>query len=239
MAWLRDAPAAATMAQLRAHVEQAPVSGIEPESLWELESLGYRAELSWLDVGTDGAVSVVFTRADQPENFADFAWLRGASLKPADHCNHPQRAKFHRLLIPRIREFLKDHLPHYMMPSAYTVLDAFPATPNNKIDRNALAQIPLTAEPTPEDQAPVTSNPLELMLLESFASALDLARIGLNDDFFELGGDSLRAVILTHRLQKRLNRDIRPAVLMQAPTVAKFAEYLRADTQVETEEGEI
>ena len=239
MGWLRDAAPSATMAQLRAHVARQTASGVEPDDLWALESLGYRVEFSWLDVTAEGALSVVFTRADQPEAFADFAWLKGASLKPADHCNHPQRAKFHRLLIPRIREFLKDHLPHYMMPSAYTVLDAFPATPNNKIDRNALAQMPLTVEPTPEDLAPVTSNPLELMLLEAFASALDLGRIGLNDDFFELGGDSLRAVILMHRLQKRLNRDIRPAVLMQAPTVAKFAAFLRSEALVETEEGEI
>ncbi len=237
--WLRDAPATATMAELRAHLTGLPRSGVDPDALWALESLGYRAELSWLDVGVEGAISVVFTRIDQPEAFADFAWLQAASLNPADHCNHPQRAKFHRLLIPKIREFLIDHLPHYMMPSAYTVLDVFPATPNSKIDRNALAQMPLTSEPTPEDLAPVTSNPLELMLLESFASGLDLTRIGLNDDFFELGGDSLRAVILMHRLQKRLGRDIRPAALMQAPTVAKFAAWLRAEAIVETEEGEI
>jgi amino acid adenylation domain-containing protein len=239
MAWLRDAPAAATMSELRAHVAGLPPSGVDPDALWAMEALGYRVELSWLDVGVEGAISAVFTRSDLPEAFADFAWLKGGSLKPADHCNHPQRARFHRLLIPRIREFLKDHLPHYMMPSAYTVLDAFPATPNSKIDRNALAQIPLTAEPTPEDLAPATSNPLELMLLETFAGALDLARIGLNDDFFELGGDSLKAVILMHRLRKRLDRELRPAVLMQAPTVAKFAAWLRAETPTETEEGEI
>lgn len=245
MAWLRDAPASATMADLRAHVARMPHRGIDPDALWALESKGYRAELSWLDVSTDGAISVVYIRADQPDGFADFAWLKGASLRPADHCNHPQRARFHRLLIPRIREFLKDHLPHYMMPSAYTVLDAFPSTPNAKIDRNALALIPLTAEPTPEDLAPVTSNPLELMLLETFAGALGLARIGLNDDFFELGGDSLKAVILMHRLRTRLNRDLRAAALMQAPTVAKFATWLRAETVaapeavLETEEGEI
>jgi acyl carrier protein len=240
MAWLRDAPAAATMAQLRAHLDRLPPSGIEPDDLWALESFGYRAELSWLGVGVDGAISVVFTRNDQPDGFADFAWLRGASLQPADHCNHPQRARFHRLLIPRIRAFLKDHLPHYMMPSAYTVLDAFPSTPNAKIDRNALAQMPLTVEPTPEDLAPATSNPMELMLLDIFASALDLPRLGLNDDFFELGGDSLRAVILVHLVQRRLNRDIRPAVLMQAPTVATFAAWLRSEAvEMETEEGEI
>jgi microcystin synthetase protein McyA len=241
IAWLRDAGPKATMADLRAHLARTPATGIDPDALWALESLGYRAELSWLDVGTDGAISAVFTRNDQPEALADFAWLKGASLNPNDHCNHPQRARFHRLLIPQVRAFLKDHLPHYMMPSAYTVLDAFPSTPNGKIDRNALALIPLTAEPTPEDQAPTTSNPLELMLLETFAGALDLPRIGLNDDFFELGGDSLKAVILMHRLRGRLNRDLRAAALLQAPTVAKFAAFLREDALVaaETEEGEI
>lgn len=239
MAWLRDAPSGATMAQLRAYLASATLPGIEPDALWALAGSDYRCELSWLDVGVDGALNAVFIRADQPECFADFAWAKTASLKPADHCNHPQRARFHRVLIPRIREFLKDQLPHYMMPQAYTVLDAFPSTPNSKIDRNALALMPLTAEPTPEEQAPSTSNPLELMLLEIFAGVLDLPRIGLNDDFFELGGDSLKAVILMHRLRKRLDRELRPAVLLQAPNVARFAALLRETELVLTEEGEI
>ena len=239
MAWLRDAPASATMADLRRHLAPQTEAGIEPDALQALDALGYRVELSWLNVGADGAIGAVFLRADRPEAFAEFGWLAGASLRPADHCNHPHRARFHRVLIPRIREFLRDHLPHYMMPSAYTVLDAFPSTPNAKIDRNALAQMPLTAEPTPEDNTGATGHPMEQMLLEVFAAALDLPRIGLNDDFFELGGDSLRAVMLIHRLQRRLNRDLRPAVLMQASTVAKLAAYLQDEAPAEVEEGEI
>lgn len=239
MAWLRDAPAGATMAQVRTQLANLPENGIEPDDLWALEATGYRAEFSWLNAGPDGAFAAVFIRTDQAETCADFAWLQDGSKRPADHCNHPQRARLHRVLIPRIREFLRDHLPHYMMPSAYTVLDAFPTTPNAKIDRNALALISLTAEPTPEDMAPSTSDPLEAMLLEIFAAALDLPRIGLNDDFFELGGDSLRGVVLIHRLQRRLKRDLRPAVLMQASTVAKLAAYLRKAAVAEVEEGEI
>ena len=239
MAWLRDAPSGATMGQLRSWLGPNAAAGVDPDALWDCESLGYRAELSWLDTGADGALNVVFTRADQPDSFADFAWLKNGSPRAADHCNHPERARFHRLLIPRIRAFLTDQLPRYMMPSAYTVLEAFPVTPNAKIDRNALARIPVMAEPAPEDLAELTTNPLELMLLEIWAEVLDLGRVGMKDDFFELGGDSLKAVLLMYRVQQRLGRDVRPAVLMQAPTVAAFAEWLRAAAPAETEEGEI
>ena len=239
MVAMRDAPSGATMGELRERLRAAPQDGVEPDDLLALAELGYRAELSWIGLGTDGAVNLALVRADQPAGFASFAWLNPGSPRAADQCNHPRRTRAHRVLMTRLRGFLRDTLPHYMVPSAFTVLDAFPTTPNQKIDRNALARLPVSLAPTEGDGTPQTSDPLALLLLESFAEVLELSHVGLHDDFFELGGDSLKSVLLMHRLHKRLDRRIRPTVLMQAPTVAKFADWLREDAQAEIEEGEI
>ena len=239
MAWLKDPPPSATMAMLRTDLAQNAPTGIDPEELWDFEALGYRTELSWLGSGTDGILNAVLTRADLPPAFADFHWAKPESLNPADHANHSRRNKTRTQLIRRLREFLKDRLPRYMIPSAFLVLDAFPVTLNSKIDRNALAKLPIGAALAQDDAPAETDNPLELMLLDSWADVLDLDRLGLNDDFFELGGDSLKAAILIHRLNVRLGRDIRMDVLMQAPTVTSLAALLRSKTLVEVEEGVI
>ncbi len=237
--WLRDAPASATLGELRARLGGAAHDGVEPDDLLELTEFGYRAELSWIGLDASGAMSLALIRDDQPAGFAGFAWLQPGSPRAEDHCNHPRRAKAHRVLIPQLRAFLREQVPHYMVPSAFSVLDRFPTTPNQKIDRNALARFPVTIARDAEGGAPQTSDPLALALLEGFADVLDLGQLGLDDDFFELGGDSLKAALLMHRLQKRLDRSIRPAILMQAPTVAKLAAWLRAETPAAVEDGEI
>ena len=238
--WLREAGGGEPMSALRAYIASQPKRGIEPEDLWSLEELGYRVELSWLGTDATGSFDAVLTRADQPERPPAFPVADGAANRPLEaFCNHPQRAKLHRQLIPEIRQFVHEKLPHYMMPAVFKVLDRFPSSANGKIDRKALEQLPVTIEQAPEETRAEARNPLERMLLDAWAYALNLSHVGLDQDFFELGGDSLKAVALTHRLERQLNRTIRPVALMQAPTVTRFAAYLESAVPVEVEEGEI
>ena len=157
MAWLRDAPATATMGALRAMLRDTVRDGVEPDDLLELQRLGYRAEISWIGHDAAGAMSLTLTREDQPGSFAGFSRLQVGSPRPADHCNHPRLTKTHRLLIPKLRAFLREEVPRYMVPSAFTMLDAFPTTPNGKTDRKALLQLPVTDARDPESSAPPTS----------------------------------------------------------------------------------
>jgi amino acid adenylation domain-containing protein len=228
MAWLREAGPAENIAQLRAYAARESRRGVEPDELWQLrESPGYRVELSWVNTDAQGVYDAVFTRDDQPARPAAFARDRfGADAKWHSWTNHPQRAKLNRQLIPQLRQFLKDKIPNYMMPAVFTVLEKLPLSPTGKIDRQALAQMPVTLESVTEEKSSAARTPVETLLASAWAEVLNLEYVGVDDDFFVLGGNSLKAMALTHRLQREFKRTLRPVALLQAPTVAQFAAHL-------------
>ena len=95
-----------------------------------------------------------------------------------------------------VRQWLGARLPEYMVPTQIVVLDEFPLTTSGKIDRKAL---PAPVFAATSFRAPQT--PTEKTVAEVFAEVLGLDRVGLDDDFFALGGDSLIATRVTARLQ--------------------------------------
>ncbi|GAB3356723.1 amino acid adenylation domain-containing protein [Lysobacter tyrosinilyticus] len=126
-----------------------------------------------------------------------------------------------------LRTHLAASLPDYMIPSAFVVLGALPLTENGKLDRKAL---PAPARQRPElayaCEPPV--GPLEDLLCESFAEILAIEPVGRNDNFFDLGGDSMLATRLLHRVaQARDPSSVIPtASLFRNPTPAALAASL-------------
>jgi pimeloyl-ACP methyl ester carboxylesterase len=119
-------------------------------------------------------------------------------------------------------------LPAHMVPSAVVVLSALPRTPNGKVDRRSLPA------PTAQDLASVSSrtaprSDLEARLLALWEEVLDLQGIGVTDDFFSLGVDSLRAARLFARVRKELGVELPLAPVFAAPTVERFAELVRGN----------
>ncbi|HEY0077786.1 MAG TPA: amino acid adenylation domain-containing protein [Pyrinomonadaceae bacterium] len=125
-----------------------------------------------------------------------------------------------------LREFLQARLPEYMIPSAFVSLDAFPLTPNGKVDRRALPA-PGAARPELRQTYVAPRNGLETMLVEMWRETLGIERIGVEDNFFELGGDSIKGAIFINRLQETLGQIIHVVVIFTSPTVAQLAAYLR------------
>ncbi|MFE2407683.1 amino acid adenylation domain-containing protein [Kitasatospora sp. NPDC059408] len=124
-----------------------------------------------------------------------------------------------------LRDFATVHLPAYMAPSAFVVLETLPLTPNGKIDRAAL--------PAPEfsgDAAGYVAprTPVEEGLARVWAEILKVDRVGMEDDFFDLGGDSIRAVQIAFRVQRGLGIALRPVDVQLHPTVAELARHLSA-----------
>lgn len=125
-----------------------------------------------------------------------------------------------------IRRFLEEKLPAYMIPAAFVFLDAFPLTPNNKIDRRALPA-PGFARPDIETVYAPPSTELEQMLAVMWQRTLGLDKVGVHDNFFELGGDSLKGAFFISHLQEKLGGYIYISALLEAPTIGDLAIYLQ------------
>jgi amino acid adenylation domain-containing protein len=122
-----------------------------------------------------------------------------------------------------LRVFLEARLPDHMVPSAFKLLDSLPHTPSGKIDRRALA----TAERKCLDRGTpfvAARTGLERTVARISAEVLDLPLVGVNENFFELGGDSLMATQVASRIQETLGVDLPLRDLFEAPTVAGLAQ---------------
>lgn len=125
-----------------------------------------------------------------------------------------------------LRRFVKGRLPEYMVPAAVVVLEALPLTPNGKIDRRALPA-PGPEGPEPGRVVVAPRDPLELELVGIWEGALGVRPVGVTDNFFDLGVDSLTAAGLFAVLQKRFGAELPPGSLFRAPTVEQLASMLR------------
>jgi enterobactin synthetase component F len=121
--------------------------------------------------------------------------------------------------IDAVRSFLAGRLPGYMIPTSFIVLDAMPLTPNSKLDRKALPK-PERASRNAHTE-PVT--PTERRLVALWQQTLKLERVGLHDNFFKLGGDSLAAAEMAARFPACFGMELPLGTLFEAPTIAALA----------------
>jgi hypothetical protein len=127
--------------------------------------------------------------------------------------------------VSELRNFLENKLPDYMVPSAFVMLNALPLTPNGKIDRRALPA-PGADRPGLEVTYVAPRTELERFLATLWHEILGIEKIGIHDDFFELGGDSLKGAVLVNKLQSVLGEYMYIVALFDAPTIADLAAYL-------------
>ncbi len=118
-----------------------------------------------------------------------------------------------------LRAQLAERLPAHMLPSTIDVVGALPLSPNGKVERRALAPPGGGASPPTGDEA---------RLLRLWERVLERDGIGVDDDFFEIGGDSLAAAELLAALESEIGEELAPSLLVRAPTVALLADALRS-----------
>ena len=130
--------------------------------------------------------------------------------------------------ISEMRTYLKKRLPEYMVPQAFVTLDCLPLTPNGKVDRRAL---PAPGQSRPElDKAFVAPrDELERFLADKWREVLGIEEVGIHDDFFDIGGESLKAAVLVNKLQQELGEMLQVVSVFDAPNIAAFADYLKKD----------
>ncbi|EID17508.1 linear gramicidin synthetase subunit D [Mycobacterium xenopi RIVM700367] len=171
---------------------------------------GYRIELGEVQAALAGFAGVeqaaVIAREDRPGDKRLVGYVTGAA-DPVD-----------------IRTALRERLPAYMVPAAVVVLDALPLTPNGKLDRRAL--------PAPDYTAGGYRAPgsvVEEILAGIYAQVLGVDRVGVDDSFFDLGGDSLSAMRLIAAINTSLDAGLSVRAVFEAPTVAQLASHLGGD----------
>jgi aspartate racemase len=129
-----------------------------------------------------------------------------------------------------LRSLLKKKLPDYMIPAAFVMLESLPLTPNGKVDRASLPP-PDSARQEPEAVFTPPRYDVERMLIQIWENLLNVRPIGIKENFFDLGGNSLLAVRMVSEIKKMYGRTIRLSSLFQGATVEQIASELRQDAE--------
>jgi amino acid adenylation domain-containing protein len=176
---------------------------------------GYRIELGEIEValGTHPAVrqAVVIAREDDPGDKRLVAYL--VLARPEAN------------LAADLRRFLGGKIPDYMVPSAFVVVEDFPRTPSGKIDRRSLPR-PEGKRPELETSFVAPRTELEEALARLWAKLIKIDRVGIFDNFFDLGGNSLLALQTVARLRQEKGLDLPVVQIFAHPTVGELATWL-------------
>jgi amino acid adenylation domain-containing protein len=132
--------------------------------------------------------------------------------------------------VGELRRYLKERLPEYMVPSAFVALDALPLTPNGKIDRRRLPELD-ASRPELEEVYTAPRTELERSIAGVWQEVLKVERVGVHDNFFNLGGHSLLIMQVNSRTREVLQTDVSILDMFKYPTVSALAEFLSRETR--------
>ncbi len=150
---------------------------------------------------------------------------RSGSLQPIAHYSPVEDTDVD---ATELRSFLEARLPSYMIPNHYIAHDDFKITTNGKIDRKSL-DAAFEARRASDGVGVAPRDPIERLLTEIWSEVLERDDVGVEDGFFELGGDSLQAASVVNRIQTELEEFIYVITAFTAPTIAEYAQFLRRD----------
>ncbi|MCK4258700.1 MAG: non-ribosomal peptide synthase/polyketide synthase, partial [Halanaerobiales bacterium] len=128
-----------------------------------------------------------------------------------------------------LKEYLSDHLPEYMIPNYFFLMESFPLLPNGKIDRKALPEPDYRMTSGVEYVAPETE--IEKKLTEIWSKILRVEEIGVKDNFFDLGGHSLKVTLVQSKISKELNAEISLRAIFESPTIEELAAIISKQSQ--------
>ncbi|KAF7770033.1 hypothetical protein PCIT_a2979 [Pseudoalteromonas citrea] len=184
----------------------------------------------WTELATSLQCEVRFIPSDVSAHLMSVSLIKNAASAACDFVSinhHEHTALTHTPLSHYVREpvveinigqlveSLKTQLPEHLLPQHFVQLEQIPLTTHGKIDKKAL--------PTPElcsvdYQAPQTE--LAQTLCQIWQTTLSIARVGVNDDFFSMGGNSILAITLCHRMSQALDYEVNVAILFKCPTIS-------------------
>jgi len=187
--------------------DQVKVRGLRIE-LREIESVLQRCPLVH--------EVLVVVREDRPAEKRLVCYV--VPVPDADLEQHP--------LVPALRAYCREHLPAYMLPSAFVELETIPLSPNGKRDRRALPEPARARTGREEEQASLPTGFLEEQLAALWQRVLGVERVSVHDNFFDLGGHSLLAAQLIARTGEAFQIDLPLQAIFEAPTLQDMADLV-------------
>ena len=175
---------------------------------------GFRIELGGIEAvlsqHNDVKVACVIVREDSPGDKRIVAYIvPPEEITPS---------------ISELRQFLKAKLPDYMLPSTFEVLEKLPLTPNGKIDRRGLKAPSYIAN---QEKFVAARNQLEFKLVQIWSDTLKLENVGVQDNFFDLGGHSLLVPYLMTQIKQEFDQEFPLTILFDHPTIEALATILQ------------
>jgi amino acid adenylation domain-containing protein/FkbH-like protein len=180
---------------------------------------GFRIELGEIETALRKHPAVrdcaAIIAGDSAEKKRLIIYYVGARPSNADHAS--------------LRDYLRQRLPEYMVPSAFVQLEALPLTANGKLNRAALPMPDVTGK-GPQSVATAPRDEVEQTLASIWQAVLGIPVVGIDDRFFDMGGHSLLAVRLISQIEKAFDRKLKLATVFQAQTIRELACVLREQT---------
>src|SRR5205807_3609475 len=192
-----------SVASLRNKLEGNADLPPSPEDLWQLAGeFGYELEMNWAG---DLNYHVVLRRAGKFAPAAEIQWPapRYRSALWHQYVNVPSITGKFRLAdtqtTQELKKYLQERLPEYMVPALYVLLEKMPLSANGKVDRKALPRPEISID---EAKYVAPRNSVETALCAIWSQVLGLERVGVEDNFFEAGGDSIRSIQVVVRTRE-------------------------------------
>lgn len=223
-----------TVADLQRRLAAVEKTGVHPDDLYQIGAdAGSLVRVGWSD---PGHLEVIYTRPATSPTDASGSPARPIRIDPAlvaSHANQPLRPRQERRLLTELRTYLSDALPDAMVPSVIVPVAALPLNASGKLDRTSLpTQDPWLATDPQHRRAP--NGPVEIALAAIWRQVLGLDDIGSNDNYFDLGGDSIQGIQIVTRCAAA-GFDVSPRMIFQYPTIAQLADALGSAEPVTVE----
>ncbi|MEH2186416.1 MAG: amino acid adenylation domain-containing protein [Nostoc sp.] len=179
---------------------------------------GFRVELGEIETflcqHPNVRENVVVVRQDEPGNLQLVAYVV-AKTEPVPS-------------ISELRSFLKEKLPDHMLPSAFMMLENLPLAPSGKVDRKALPK-PDNLRPELETAYVLPRNEMEHVIADIWQKILKVEKVGIQDNFFDLGGHSLNVLQVYSKLRELYKADLVITDLFKYPTISSIARYFNQE----------
>jgi len=239
--WMRGADGAQSVRQFReSAIEPLGKAAVDPEELWSVgERFPYTVQLSWSRGDSGGSVDALLRRraggSSACEPAVRFPGERGRLEDWTKHVNNPLLGMVRRKLVPKLRDFVAERVPGSMIPAAFVLLDKLPRLPNGKLDYSALPA-PDQMHTRRDRPFVVARNAIEAKLADIWSEVLGVDQVGIDDNFFHLGGDSILGFQIIARA-KEVGLNVRPQQIFQQQTIRELAAVASTERVAEAEQG--